>query len=117
MVANLGSYLGLIGAAAVVWAGSRYIKYRVKKEVKIYAKENISLAKGRTVRGEPIRTNESGVINREPEVENEGGNEQPGRIQDKPITDNEPDKREPERTDKAGKSNRSKTPRVERLED
>lgn len=41
MAVNLGTYLGLIGAGVCVWAGSRYIKQRVKKEVKNYGEENI----------------------------------------------------------------------------
>jgi hypothetical protein len=111
-MANLGSYLGLIGAAAVIWAGNRYINKRVKREVKVYGEENIKVAPAK-----PVGANESGVVNREPEVKNEGSNEQPSRVQDKPLANNEPDKRESERTNKTSKFNRAKTPRVVRLEE
>lgn len=92
MAANLGTYLGLVGAAAIVWVGNRYLNNRVIREAKIYNERQISVAKER--KPKPDARTDVSPDNREQQVESEGNDAGRDRVQDTTSTEPEPNESE-----------------------
>jgi len=123
MAVNIATYLGLIGAGVCVWGGSRYIKHRVKKEVKVYAEENIKSreevrASGLGEFGRRRTTDESipevegtkyDAISREQPNEIEGVAEGRRRIPDEFAEHPREHQREPSKSNKADQPDSSST--------
>ena len=110
MAANLGTYLGLVGAALVVMLGAKYVNKRMKKEVKVYGEGQISVAEER--KAKPDGRADVSPDNREQSLESQGDDAGRDRVQDTTSAKPKSDRTKSGAGGKADKSNRVNLSRI-----